>query len=162
MQLQTVGENPHLRTYFFTLLQYLNNLIKIFLTLKHSMAYQRPKSKSKSCPPSQGGHTLLSQPPQNLHKPNPYSLLVFLKLKIFFFFFFFFFFFVFRTIPAAYGGSQGRELELLAYTIATTPPDPSRICNLHHSAHQLRILNPLSKARGRTYVLKDASQIHFH
>ena len=34
--------------------------------------------------------------------------------------------------------------------------------DLHHSSWQCRILNPLSKARDRTCVLMDASQIHFH
>ena len=75
-------------------------------------------------------------------------------------FFFFFFFFAFpRATPAAYGGSQARaiqqsELQLPAYTTATAMWDPSRICDLHHSSHQhrilSRILNPLSKARDRT------------
>ena len=34
-------------------------------------------------------------------------------------------------------------------------PDLSRICDLHHSWTQRRILNPLSKARDRTYILMD-------
>ena len=37
--------------------------------------------------------------------------------------------------------------------------DQSCICDLHHSSWQL--LNPLSKARDRTRILMDASQIHF-
>ena len=49
------------------------------------------------------------------------------------------------------------ELHLLAYTRAA--PDPSRICNLHHSSLQYRILNPLSKARDWTYVLMDTSLV---
>ena len=32
-------------------------------------------------------------------------------------------------------------LQLPAYTTATTPPDPSHICNLHHSSGQRWILN---------------------
>ena len=40
--------------------------------------------------------------------------------------------------------------------------DLSSICDLHHSSPQRQIVNPLSKARDRTCVLMDASQIHFH
>ena len=39
------------------------------------------------------------------------------------------------------------ELQLLAYTRATTAQDLSHVCNLHYSSQQCRILNPLSKAR---------------
>ena len=39
------------------------------------------------------------------------------------------------------------ELQLPAYTTATATPDPSRICDLHHSLQQCWILNPLSGAR---------------
>ena len=49
-------------------------------------------------------------------------------------FFFFFLFFLFRATPVAYGSSQARgriEPQLLAYTTATTMPDPSCICDLH-------------------------------
>ena len=45
---------------------------------------------------------------------------------------------------AAYGSSQARvelELQLLAYTTATATPDPSWVCNLHHSSRQCWILN---------------------
>ena len=45
------------------------------------------------------------------------------------------------------------ELQLLAYTTATAMPDPSRVCNLHHSSQQRRILNQLSEARDRTHNL---------
>ena len=41
-------------------------------------------------------------------------------------------------------------------------PDLSCICNLHHRSQQRWILNPLSKARNRTCVPMDTSQIHFH
>ena len=36
---------------------------------------------------------------------------------------------------------------LPAYTRATAMLDLSRVCNLHHSLWQCRILNPLSEAR---------------
>ena len=51
------------------------------------------------------------------------------------------------------------ELQSPAYVTATATPDPSRICDLHHSSRQLRILNPLREARDRTRLLMDAHQI---
>ena len=55
----------------------------------------------------------------------------------------------------------GFELELLlpAYARATAIPDLSRICDLHHSSWQRRILNPLRKARVRTRNLRISSRI---
>ena len=47
------------------------------------------------------------------------------------------------------------ELQPPAYTTATATPDLSRICDLHHSSWQCRILNPVSEARDRTYILMD-------
>ena len=52
-------------------------------------------------------------------------------------------------------------LQLLDYATDTATSDPSCICNLHHSSRQHRILNPLSKARGRTQILMVPSWIHF-
>ena len=54
-----------------------------------------------------------------------------------------------------------------SYSCWTTPqppatPDPSHICDLHHSLWQCQILNPRSKARDRTRVLMNPSQICFH
>ena len=54
------------------------------------------------------------------------------------------------------------ELQLLAYTTATAMPDPSHICDLHHSSWQRQVLNPLSEAQDQTCILMHASQIHFH
>ena len=51
------------------------------------------------------------------------------------------------------------ELQLPAYT--TAMPDTSHIRKLYHSSLQHRILDPLSEARDRTYILMDTSQIHF-
>ena len=51
------------------------------------------------------------------------------------------------------------ELQLPAYATATATPDPSHICNLHHSLLQHRILNPLSEARDQTCILMDTSQV---
>ena len=42
------------------------------------------------------------------------------------------------------------ELQLLAYSTAIAMQDLSRVCDLHHSSQQCRILNSLSKSRDRT------------
>ena len=47
------------------------------------------------------------------------------------------------------------ELQLPAYTTARATPDPSHICNWHHSSRQHRMLNPLSKARDQPHILMD-------
>ena len=76
-------------------------------------------------------------------QPIPFHQAVFLLFSLSLFFFFW-------TIPTAYGGSKVKgQIRAVA-------------ASLHHSHSHTRILNPLSKARGRTYVLKDGSQIHFH
>ena len=80
---------------------------------------------------------------------------------------FFFFFFVFLGTPVAYGGSQARgwNRAVAAGLHHTTMPDPSRICNLHHSSWQYQILKPTERGQGSNlclHVLMDASQIHFH
>ena len=54
------------------------------------------------------------------------------------------------------------ELWPLAYTTRTPPPDPSHICELHHSSQQRWILNLVSKARDRTRILMDTNQIRSH
>jgi len=83
-----------------------------------------------------------------------------------FFVFCFLFFFVFlgphprhMEVPRL-----GVELELLlpAYARATAMPDPSCVCNLHHSSWQRQILNPLSEARDQTRNPMVPSRIHFH
>ena len=51
------------------------------------------------------------------------------------------------------------ELQLPAYITATATPDLSHVCDLHHSSWQRQIPNPLNKARDRTCVPMDASQI---
>ena len=45
------------------------------------------------------------------------------------------------------------ELQLPAYTTATSMQDPSCMCNLHHSSWQCQILNPLSEAKDQTHIL---------
>ena len=78
--------------------------------------------------------------------------------------FLFFVFLSFRAAPVAYGGSQARGLtraKPLVYARATTTPDLSRVCDVHHSSQQGRILNPQSEAGDRTCILMDVSQIRF-
>ena len=53
------------------------------------------------------------------------------------------------------------ELQLPAYATATTTPDPSRICGLHHSSWQCQILNPLREATDGTRNFMVPSQICF-
>ena len=51
------------------------------------------------------------------------------------------------------------ELQQPAYTTTTATPDPSRVCNLHHSSQQRWILNPLLEARDQTHILMDTSWV---
>ena len=55
-----------------------------------------------------------------------------------------FFFLLFRASPMSYGDSQARGG---IGAMARAMPDPSRVCDLHNSSQQRRILNPLSEAR---------------
>ena len=54
------------------------------------------------------------------------------------------------------------ELYLPACTTVSSTPDPSCVCNLHHSSWQHQMLNPLSRARDWTCVLMDTSWIRYH
>ena len=54
---------------------------------------------------------------------------------------------LFRATSAAYGGSQARG------------PIRAEAAGLHHSSLQHEILNPLSKAKDRTHILMDTSQV---
>ena len=58
-------------------------------------------------------------------------------------------------------GKVQLDLQLLAYVTATATPDPSRVCELHLSSRQHRILNPLSEARDRTCNFMVPSLIYF-
>uniref|UniRef100_A0A8D1CJ57 Uncharacterized protein n=1 Tax=Sus scrofa TaxID=9823 RepID=A0A8D1CJ57_PIG len=53
------------------------------------------------------------------------------------------------------------ELQLLAYTTATTMKDPSLICDLHCSSQQCQILNPLGNARDQTCILIDTNKFPY-
>ena len=60
---------------------------------------------------------------------------------------------VLRATPVAYGGSQARsQIGDVAASLATATatPDPSHVCDLHHSSRQP---NLLSKAKDRTLNL---------
>ena len=52
-------------------------------------------------------------------------------------------------------------LQLLTTATATAMLDLSHVWDLHHSSLQHQILSPLRKARDRTCVLMDTSQILF-
>ena len=51
------------------------------------------------------------------------------------------------------------EIQLLAYTRATATQDLSHVCDWHHILWQRRILNPMSKARDRTSILRNPGQV---
>ena len=53
------------------------------------------------------------------------------------------------------------DLQLPAYATATATWVLSCIYNLHHSSQPCRILNPLSRARDRTHILRDTSHIRY-
>ena len=67
-------------------------------------------------------------------------------------------FFLFTATPTAYGTPWARiqiRVAVAVYTTAKATRDPRRICNLCHSLWQCQILNPLSKARDGTHILKE-------
>ena len=53
------------------------------------------------------------------------------------------------------------DLQLPAYATDTAMPDPSRIWDLHCSSGQHQVLNPVSKARDQTQILRDINQVKF-
>ena len=72
----------------------------------------------------------------------------------------------FRAAPLAYRSSWARgriraAIASLHHSHSKTQ-DPSRICDLHHSSWQGRILNPLNKTRDRTCNLMVPSRVRFH
>ena len=64
--------------------------------------------------------------------------------------------------PAAYGHSWARD-QIGAATAglctATAMPDPSHICDLHHSLQQHQILKPPSEAKDRTCIIMGTSLV---
>ena len=83
----------------------------------------------------------------------------FALLKQFFFFVFVFVFLSFVLLGPHLQHIQARG-PVEAVATATATSDLSPVCNLHHSS-ELWILNPLSKARGRTHNLMVPSWICF-
>ena len=70
---------------------------------------------------------------------------------------FFFFLWPYQHIEVS---RPGVELEpQLVYSTAMATPDPSCTCCLHFSLQQRRILNPLSKAKGRMCILTETTQV---
>ena len=53
------------------------------------------------------------------------------------------------------------ELQLPAYTTATSMPDLIHVCDLYHGLQQCWILNLLSEARDRTRIFLDTSWVCF-
>ena len=83
---------------------------------------------------------------------------------IFFFFFFAFLnFFLGPHLQHMEVPRLGVKSDLLpsVHATATAMRDPSHICDLHHSSRQCQIANSLGKARDRTCILMDTSQICF-
>ena len=75
---------------------------------------------------------------------------------LFYFLFFLFYLFIFFCLFVFLGPHPQpmevprlvaeSELQLLAYTTATATWNPSRVCDLHRSSWQRKILNPLNEA----------------
>ena len=53
----------------------------------------------------------------------------------------------------------GVESELQLPDYSTAAPDPSCVCDLHHSSQQRQTLNLLSEARDQTCIHKDADRV---
>ena len=71
---------------------------------------------------------------------------------------------LFRATPAAYGSSQARgRIRAIAASLhhshSNSRSKPSQVCDPHHSLQQCQILNPLSRARDWTHILRDTSQV---
>ena len=96
--------------------------------------------------------------PQTLMKISPISPAVWVRLFVYLFFCFLGLHSWHMEGPRP--GVQS-ELRLPLYATAAATSDQSRLCDLHHSSHQCRILNPLSEARDRTRNLMVPSRIHF-
>ena len=97
---------------------------------------------------------------KNMHMKNMYQNADWLlpddqqALKLFLFLLVFFFFLLCRAAPLAYGGSQARgRIRATAASLHQSHGNArtSRVCDLHHSSPQRRILNPLSETRDRTH-----------
>ena len=75
-----------------------------------------------------------------------------------------FFFFFFKGLHPGHMEVPrlGVESELKLPATATATPDPSLVCNPHHSSWQCWIPNPLSRARDWTHIFMNATQVRYH
>ena len=95
------------------------------------------------------------------------SLWTWMTFHLFVFFNFFFLFpifvvWLFMAAVAVYVGSQARGwVGVVAAGLRHSSIRSKPCLRLYYSSRQHGIPNPLSEARDRTYVLMDASQIHF-
>ena len=91
-----------------------------------------------------------------------FSKCLYAYVYIYFLFPPFSFFFFFRAASETYGSSQGRGwMGAIAAGLghATATPDPSLVCDLHHSSRQRRILNLLSETWDGTCILMGPSWV---
>ena len=58
-------------------------------------------------------------------------------------------------VPRPGRGHIGAAAASLHHSHIAVMPDPSHICELHHSSRQRQILNPRSEARDQTPILMD-------
>ena len=89
---------------------------------------------------------------------------LFPKLMAFLFFSFFSSFFFFSFCLLSFLGRTPRIWGVSGYGFHrrfSVWPDPSHVCDLHHSPWQCRILNPLREARDRTCNLMVPSRLRF-
>ena len=73
---------------------------------------------------------------------------------------FYFIYFVFLGLHLRYMEVPRLGVEL-GYTSASAMPDPSCVCNLHHSSQQCWILNSLYEARNQTCLLTSRILVGF-
>ena len=72
---------------------------------------------------------------------------------------------LFRAALTAFGNSQARgRIGVTAACLhhSHSNPDPSHICDPHHSSWQRWILSPLSKVWDRSCILLDSSWVRYH
>ena len=60
------------------------------------------------------------------------------------------------------GAESELQLPATATATAKVTEDPSCMCDLYRSSWQCWILNPLSRARDQTCVLRDTSRVCYH
>ena len=132
-------------------------LFKLAPTKKHWEGPERLMTRGPLTISFLPTHTTPQPPPPS---QKPLALTTILTYSLLFILFFFFLGPHLQHIDVPRLGVES-ELQLPTYTTATATLDLSYKCHRHHSLWQCQILNSLSKARGRTRVLMDTSQIQF-